>query len=159
MTAVTPATPEHAAPILALLEEMDRHYGATEVEAIEVRTRQLREALFAEPPAAYALLAWEGDDLVGIASYSWLWPAAGLTRSLYLKELYVTRSRWRSGVGSALMRAVLEVAAKHGASRVEWTTDEASADAQRFYEALGLRREPTKLFYRVSSADVGQQLR
>ena len=35
----------------------------------------------------------------GMASYSFLWPAAGLTRSLYLKELYVAQDWQRQGIG------------------------------------------------------------
>src|SRR5260370_8786324 len=50
---------------------------------------QVAEALFTSPPAGYALLAWDGTQLAGLAAYSFLWPAVGLTRSLYLKELYV----------------------------------------------------------------------
>jgi GNAT superfamily N-acetyltransferase len=119
---VTPAGPEHTTAVVALLEEMDRFYGATEFDPAEVRAQQVRQALFTDPPAAYALLAWDGGDLVGIASYSFLWPAAGLTRSLYLKELYVRAERQRSGIGSTLMRALFEVAVMQGCSRVEWTT-------------------------------------
>jgi hypothetical protein len=31
---------------------------------------------------------------------------------------------------------------------VEWTTDRESADAQRFYDRLGVRVNDSKLFYR-----------
>lgn len=156
---VTPAGPEHTTAVVALLEEMDRFYGATEFDPAEVRAQQVRQALFTDPPAAYALLAWDGGDLVGIASYSFLWPAAGLTRSLYLKELYVRAERQRSGIGSTLMRALFEVAVKQGCSRVEWTTDRDNAGAQRFYEDLGLEVEPAKLFYRAEGATIERQLR
>jgi hypothetical protein len=58
-------------------------------EPLEERARQVGAALFASPPAAYALLARVGRQIAGLAAYSFVWPAAGLTRSLYLKELYV----------------------------------------------------------------------
>jgi GNAT superfamily N-acetyltransferase len=38
-----------------------------------------------------------------MASYSFLWPAAGVTRSLYLKELYVAQDWQRQGIGKLLM--------------------------------------------------------
>lgn len=156
---VTAAAPEHTTAIAALLEEIDRHYGAPEIEPLEVRIRQTQHALFADPPSAYALLAWDGEQLVGLAAYSFQWPAIGSSRSLYLKELYVTEAQRGTGVGSALMRALFEVAAKHECTRVEWTTDAGSIGAQRFYEKLGLSREPTKLFYRADGVTIQQWLR
>jgi RimJ/RimL family protein N-acetyltransferase len=47
------------------------------------------------------------------------------------------------------IQALFETAGKHGCSRVEWTTDSNNADAQAFYEMLGLPKHPSKVFYRV----------
>ena len=149
MVVVAPAEPQHLDVLAVLLEEMDRHYGSTEFEPPEQRARQIREALFGEVPAAFVLLAWDADQLVGLASYSFLWPAAGVTRSMFLKELYVARARQRQGIGTLLMDALFEVARKHGCSRVEWTTDRESTGAQRFYADLGVAVDTSKLFYRV----------
>jgi GNAT superfamily N-acetyltransferase len=139
----------------ALLEEMDRFYGATGTEPAGERERQIREALFASPPAAYALLAFDGDQLVGMAAYSFLWPAVRLTRSLSLKELYVAERSQRHGIGRALMAALVEVAGKHGCSRVEWTTDHDNPGAQAFYAALGMPAHPSKIFYRIEDTGTG----
>lgn len=155
---VTAAAPEHVAAIAALIGEIDRYYGAPEPEPFEVRVRQTRHALFADPPSAYTLLAWDGEQLVGLAAYSYQWPATGSTRSLFLKELYVTEPRRGSGVGMALMRELFRVAAEHDCCRVEWTTDEGSVGAQEFYERLDLPQLPTKLFYRADKAAI-QRLR
>jgi ribosomal protein S18 acetylase RimI-like enzyme len=146
---VTEAEPGNIEAIAALAEEMDRFYGATDIEPLSARARQIAEAIFSNPPAAYALLAWNGDQLAGFAAYSFLWPAVGLTRSLYLKELYVVRACRGQGVGRLLMQNLVEIAAKHACSRVEWTTDEQNRDAQAFYESLGVPRDNSKLFYRL----------
>jgi ribosomal protein S18 acetylase RimI-like enzyme len=146
---VAGAEPGNIEAIAALAEEMDRFYGATEVEPLSTRTRQIADAIFSNPPAAYALLAWNGDQLVGFAAYSFLWPAVGLTRSLYLKELYVVQACREQGIGKLLMQNLVEIAAKHGCSRVEWTTDEQNRGAQGFYESLGVPRNSSKLFYRL----------
>src|SRR4051812_35576957 len=108
---LTNAAPEHAPAIVALCEEMDRFYGAYRSEPYETRLRRVREGLFGEPPAARALLAWDGDRLVGMAAYTFLWPGKDLTRTLFLKELYVTREQRGTGVGSALMGTLFELAA------------------------------------------------
>lgn len=148
MAQILPAKPADAGAISDLLEEMDRFYDE-ESEPRDDRIRQINDALFDDPPVAYSLLAWDGDELVGFASYSYLWPAAGLTHSLFLKELYVAEKARRTGVGRQLMHGLFDLAAKRGCSRVEWQTDQFNANAQRFYELLGVKPNPGKIFYRL----------
>jgi GNAT superfamily N-acetyltransferase len=149
VTIVTAADREDVPAIAELLAELDRFYGATVMEPLEQRTGQIAAMLFGDVPAAHILLARDGGEVIGLASYSFLWPAVGLTSSLYLKELYVRQTRQREGIGKLLMQKVCEVAAKHRCSRVEWTTDTSNHDAQRFYEASGVPAYPGKVFYRV----------
>jgi GNAT superfamily N-acetyltransferase len=96
------ARPRDVDAIARLCDEMDRFYGDPP-ESQDRRTRQITGALFADPPSAYAMLAWDGEQLTGLAAYSYLWPAAGTSRSLYLKELYVAESARRTGTGALLM--------------------------------------------------------
>jgi GNAT superfamily N-acetyltransferase len=155
MTEVTHAKPSDAEALANLAEEMDRFYGATEVVPLSLRLRQINEALFSDPPSAFSLLAWADGELVGFAAYSYLWPAIGLTRSLYLKELYVIEPARRQGIGNLLMKHLYFVAVQHGCSRVEWTTDQENLDAQRFYaDRIGVPVDESKLFYRIQGEDL-----
>jgi GNAT superfamily N-acetyltransferase len=159
---VSPAEPRDAAAIAALLEDLGRFYGASGPEPLDrhpgqVSPAQINEAIFASPPAAYALLARDAGQVAGLAAYSFLWPAVGAGRSLFLKELYVPEAYRRRGVGRLLMRAVFETAGALGCSRVEWTTDAGNTAAQAFYAGLGLPAHPSKVFYRVE--DTGSGLR
>jgi GNAT superfamily N-acetyltransferase len=144
---INPAQPEHAEALAALLDEVERFYGATQTEPNGQTIRHVQEALFSNPPAAYALLAWDKKQLIGFASYSYLWPAAGSTRSLYLKELYVTEDHRAGGVGRLLMDELCRIAVEHDCSRVEWTTDHDNPGAQKFYQTLGYTPNPSKIFY------------
>ncbi len=152
---ISTAGPSDTAAIAGLLAEMGRFYRAPQTEPLEERERQIRDALFGDPPAAHALLARDGDRLAGMAAYSFLWPAAGLTRSLYLKELYVAEGYRRRGTGTLLMRAVCEMAGKHRCSRIEWTTDRGNTRAQEFYRRLGFPFQPAKIFYRIEDTGGG----
>jgi GNAT superfamily N-acetyltransferase len=154
ITTITHAEPSNVEALANLAEEMDRFYGATEIDPLERRIRQIYEALFHDPPSAYALLAWGDGELVGFAAYSFLWPAIGLTRSLYLKELYIAKNVRRKGVGKVLMQHLHALAVERDCSRVEWQTDLENLDAQRFYADLGVPVDESKLFYRIQGDDL-----
>ena len=154
MITIMPAEPVNSVAIAELAAQMDRFYGASESEGLELRIRQINEALFSVPPSAYALLAWDDGQIAGFASYSYLWPAAGLTRSLYLKELYVIETARRKGIGKLLMQHLYDIAAEDGCSRIEWTTDRDNPDAQRFYAELGIPVRESKLFYRIEGGEL-----
>jgi GNAT superfamily N-acetyltransferase len=151
---VIPAELHDVPAIVNLLEELDRFYGVTELDSLEQRKARIEGLLFGDIPAAYVLLARDSGDVVGLASYSFLWPAAGITHSLFLKELYVRQSHWRRGIGKALMQRVCEMAMKNGCSRVEWTTESTNTVALHFYEALGTPLQPDKLFYRLDGESI-----
>ncbi len=148
-TSVTAAQPGDVDAIAGLLAELAEYYGTSVVESPAERVRGITEALFGDPPAGAALLARVDGVVAGMAAYSYLWPAVGTTRSLYLKELYVAARYRRSGVGKLLMDALFDVAAERRCSRVEWTTDQPNVGARRFYAELGASVHPTKLFYRT----------
>jgi GNAT superfamily N-acetyltransferase len=149
VTVVAPIQPGDLKAFAALAEEMDRFYGTTEFDPLDVRLRQIQDALFGDPPWAYALIAWTDGQPVGFATYSFLWPAAGFTRSLFLKELYVIETARRAGVGKAIMESLAEIAVKTDCSRFEWQTDTPNTKAQRFYKDLGIAVDESKLFYRA----------
>ncbi|MFC4034475.1 GNAT family N-acetyltransferase [Streptomyces polygonati] len=92
----------------------------------------------------------DGDQILGLASYSLLWPAAGAETSLSLKELYVREHARRSGVARALMAELRKAASDAGCSRIEWTADTDNPAALAFYEALGAEPQDGKIFYRAA---------
>lgn len=152
MVVVTPAEPNDVPEIAELLEEIDLSYGTTKLDPLEEREEQIRTLLFRDAPAAYVIVAREREQAVGLAAYSFVWPAVGITQSLYLKELYVAQSHRRNGIGRALMGHLHEFAKAHACSRVEWTTDRDNEPAREFYERLGFEVEAAKLFFRISIA-------
>lgn len=150
MITLAAARSEDAAQLAGLMDELEQFYGGTPAEALDEKVAQISEALFGERPAAEAMLAWDGDKLVGFASYSFHWPAAGFTTSLFLKELYVAQAYRRCGIGRQLMMALEKVARARGCSRFEWGTDTDNEAAQRFYASLGASQSTGKIAYRVT---------
>ncbi|RCG17791.1 GNAT family N-acetyltransferase [Sphaerisporangium album] len=143
------ATASDVAELSALIEEIENHYGATEIPSDADRTRMINRLLFGDRPIAWVLLARDGGRVVGMASYSFHWPAAGAEHSMFLKELYVRVSDRRRGVAGVLMECLYEIARVEGCGRVEWQTEVANLDAQAFYESLAGKIHDGKVFYRV----------
>ncbi len=59
VTVVTQALPEDVDAIAKLTEEMDRFYGGTEIDPLEVRVSQINDVLFADAPIAHLIVARE----------------------------------------------------------------------------------------------------
>ncbi|MEV8038490.1 GNAT family N-acetyltransferase [Streptomyces sp. NPDC086182] len=130
-----------------LLGEVEAYYGGTDTPA---DTAQIRAALFGPRPVATVLIARDGNDAVGFASYSFLWPAVGADASIFLKELFVRAPHRRTGVAWQLMNAVQQAGREAGCTRLEWTADADNPAALHFYEALGVDPRKDKPFYRLS---------
>ena len=154
-TKVRSVVPEDVPAIVRLLNEVDEFYGDVVTESPDERSSSVARALFGSPPLAYALLAVADDGrAVGFAAYSMLWPAAGSTASLFLKELFVTEPARRGGVGRRLFAELCRIALRLGLSRVELTTDRSNRDAQDFYRRLGLPSDDGKVLYRLGGDQV-----
>lgn len=136
--------------IADLIEEIEKFYGSSSIQPFDERVSQVGEALFGSPPCAVALLAFTPThDLIGMASYSFLWPAAGSSHSMYLKELYVGEPFRRYGLGHDLMDRLREIAtARPGCTRLEWMTDRSNDGARSFYRELGFEEFKEKIVYR-----------
>ncbi|MYQ43945.1 GNAT family N-acetyltransferase [Streptomyces sp. SID4985] len=142
---ISEATEADSNEIARLLGEIEAYYGGPDTAP---PADEVRAALFGDRPAATVLLARDDDQVLGMASYTFLWPAAGADTSIYLKELFVRASARRRGVAGALMDAVAEAGRTAGCSRLEWTADTDNPPALAFYEARGAKENPGKVAYR-----------
>jgi GNAT superfamily N-acetyltransferase len=148
VTVVRALEPGDLLVVAELLLEMDAHYKQGAGETVATKVANLREHLLGAVPSGYLLIAAEDGVPVGFAAYSFLWPAGGSSRGMFLKDLYVAAAHRGGGVGRVLMDALLAVAREAGCSRVDWTADVGNLAAQRLYESLGATRLETKVFYR-----------
>ncbi|MEU7054751.1 cyclophane-containing RiPP N-acetyltransferase HaaN [Streptomyces sp. NPDC046197] len=153
---IRPAEKNDVRQLAALIEEIERFYGTADadIQPFDERQAQVEEALFGSPPLASALVVEdETGDIVGLAAYSFLWPSAGSTHSLFLKELYVREALRRQGIGAQLMGELRGMAsARPGCTRLEWMTDRVNPDARAFYQSLGFQEDDGKIVYRFSTA-------
>ena len=91
----------------------------------------------AEP--VHALVAQQGQRLVGLAHYLFHRSTTALEPVCYLQDLFTAADRRGSGVGGALIEAVYSRARGAGARRVYWQTHETNLVAQRLYDRIAQR--------------------
>lgn len=144
------AAPGDLAGLASLLAEHERHYGHEPAAgAAEAGAAWL---LSMQPGSPFTLVAGEGDaGLLGFAISSLFFPAARLTKGLFLKELYVSAAARGRGIGAALLDRLAALALQQGCSRIFWTTNPGNDGAQRLYDRLGARREG-KVYYVLDGA-------
>ena len=130
--------------LTALFSEMQAHYSVPcpSKDAI-------RHGLATRPDGAEILVAEIRMRIAGFAAFSAIYPGPGLQTGLFLKELYVSADHRGSGVGRALLRRIASIALERGLKRVDWTADAENPRLLAFYESLGAKPKPDKIFFRL----------
>ena len=124
---------EADAPALAdLMTEMVAFYGATVAPDLVVAEDVVHQAQKGD-----IVIAYDGDRLLGFATFTSLYPVAGLLAFTYVQQVYVGRDARRLGVAQALMAEVARAAKAAGSTRVEWSTDVGNLAARALYDGLG----------------------
>jgi GNAT superfamily N-acetyltransferase len=81
----------------------------------------------------------DGGDLIGFSHYLFQRSTWLLNPQCYLQDLYVGQDKRGSGVGGALIAAVVGAAKEAGAARVFWNTHETNIVARRLYDKVADR--------------------
>ncbi len=133
MTTITPARPADLPEILRMVRALSAFHGDT----AKVTLEQLQSFFFDTGAPASALLAWDGDTVIG---YAGLLPHLRLHsggKTLDVQHLYIVETHRGRGVGRALIAAARELADKTGCFRLTIGTDPDNTAAQAAYRAMG----------------------
>ncbi|MDG5808291.1 GNAT family N-acetyltransferase [Streptomyces ossamyceticus] len=131
------ATVNDVADIRAMIRELAAYERA--VEQARATEEQLREALFGERPAAYALIA-EDEDTGETVGYALWFPRFSTwtgTRGMHLEDLYVRPTARGGGYGKALLASLAAICRRDGFERFEWWVLDWNEPAIGFYKSLG----------------------
>ena len=101
-------------------------------EVTEMTWRRFFDGL--EP--VYALVAEEGEDVIGFVHYLFHRSTAKLGPICYLQDMFTVETARGRGVGRALIDGVCVRAKAAGASRVYWNTGEGNAAARVLYDKV-----------------------
>jgi ribosomal protein S18 acetylase RimI-like enzyme len=139
--------------LAALFSEMQRHYRRPVTDAQALAASRLA----CQPPAATfdprVFLAFLNNTIAGSIVLNVTFPAYELTRSLYIRDLYVAAAGRRAGVGQALVTEAARYTYASGFSALDWTTDGGNDAARAMYESCGARLLP-RIYYRLAREDM-----
>lgn len=107
------------------------------VELCHLTEDQLHTALFGPTPALYGLVAVDDDKVVGYALYFLNFSTWEGVHGIYLEDLYVRPDQRGSGLGRALLTALVDLANERGYARVEWSVLDWNEPSIAFYRSLG----------------------
>lgn len=147
---IRPARPEDVSTILSLIRELAEYERLLdEVEATEER---LHHSLFGSRPHAEAVLAWEGEEVVGFALFFHNFSTFLGLPGIYLEDLYVRPHARRKGIGRLLLTHLAGLAKERGCGRLEWSVLDWNEPAIRFYQSIGARPMDEWTVFRLTGA-------
>jgi GNAT superfamily N-acetyltransferase len=109
---------------------------------VEVTEDRLRETLFPDggaQPAAHVILGELDGIVAGFAVFFFNYSTFLGKPGLYLEDLFVRPEARGQGLGAALLRHLIGLAADRGCGRMEWAVLDWNTPAVEFYRRMGAR--------------------
>jgi GNAT superfamily N-acetyltransferase len=142
------AEPRDVPAIVGLIRELAEFEKLTHL--VQVTPQSLHPHLFGDRPAAEAVVAERGAQVVGFALFFTNFSTFLGKPGLYLEDLYVQPAHRGSGVGRALLTHLAALANQRDYGRFEWSVLDWNVNAIRFYERMGATLMPEWRICRVS---------
>jgi GNAT superfamily N-acetyltransferase len=115
-------------------------YGRQGPTALRPEVTQMTWSRFFDAyEPVHALVAMDGDELVGIAHYLFHRSTIQIAPTCYLQDLFTSQNARGRGVGRALIAAVFERAVAVNAGRLYWQTHETNSTAMALYDRVAER--------------------
>jgi GNAT superfamily N-acetyltransferase len=147
--------PQDVAGLAQLLAEMQVHYGEPVSDDAALSAAAFLCQLGREDFAPRPLIAVERGRVLGSVVLNVTFPATTLSRSLYIRDLYVSYAARRRGVGRALVRAAAELTLAEGFSALDWTTAAGNTPARTMYDEAGAN-VVARVYYRLAGDALAQ---
>ncbi|MDP9044154.1 MAG: GNAT family N-acetyltransferase [Pseudomonadota bacterium] len=119
---------------------------------VQVTPEKLRPQLFGERPAAEAIVAECGGEVIAFALFFTNFSTFLARPGLYLEDLYVKPEHRARGVGKALLKRLAALALERDYGRFEWSVLDWNAAAISFYESMGATVMPDWRICRATGA-------
>ena len=121
---------------------------------VQVTPEKLRPQLFGEKPAAEAIVAERGGEVVAFALYFTNFSTFLAQPGLYLEDLYVKPEHRGHGIGKALLKRLAALAVERDCGRFEWSVLDWNTNAITVYERMGATLLPDWRICRVTGDEL-----
>lgn len=121
-----------AQALAELMVKMAGFYGAVINPDLVVFEDVIRQAQRVD-----IIVAHDDTRLLGFATFTLLYPVAGLLPFTYVQQVYVGQAARRLGVAQELMAGIARAAKAAGSTRIEWSTSTENIAARSLYDGLG----------------------
>ena len=132
------AEPSDVSDILSLIVELAVY--EKEPDAVIATEDNLRDALFGDAPAVFALVV-DGDEkhdrLAGIAIWYLTYSTWEGVHGIHLEDLYVRPTSRGHGHGTALLTRLAAICVERDYARLEWDVLDWNEPSIGFYRSLG----------------------
>ena len=118
---------------------LDLATALNKAEKINSSAADIERFGFGDPPCFEAMLAFDGEEAVGLAVFFYEFSTWRGQRGVYVQDLYVSPDTRGRGLGRRLIEAVRQHAAAQGARYVKLTVHDRNPAALAFYHAMGFQ--------------------
>lgn len=137
--------------VLSLIRELAGYEKL--LHAVEATEERLHDSLFVKN-AAEALIAEDANQVYGFALFFHNFSTFVGKPGLYLEDIYVKPAFRGFGIGKAIFRRLMDIAAERDCGRMEWSVLKWNTPAIEFYKSLGASAMDEWTVYRLSEKDL-----
>lgn len=130
-TQIRKGTPEDIPELLALIKEL-AVFEKAEGEVIMTEDQLLKDGFGSNKQFDF-IVAEENNNILGIALYFYKF-STWKGRVIHLEDLIVKQNLRQNGIGTMLFEAVMKIAKKEKAQRMEWQVLDWNEPAIKFYD-------------------------
>jgi len=110
--------------------------------------KRLYKDAFGRKPLYKILISKDTKDITGYAFYFFTYSSFLAKKTLYLEDIYVTKSERTKGTGKLFFKELVKIAKKENCGRMEWCVLDWNKNAIRFYDRLGSKPLKDWIYYR-----------
>lgn len=126
--------------LTGLLDLMQKQFIEHEIEFDHDQLETAIIHLLIHEELGFALVAKDGDQVVGVAVIPFAWTLEHGGKSAWLDELYVLSGYRNSGIGMLLIERMMKEAKKAGCLAVDLEVAEEHRRAEALYKRMGFEK-------------------
>ena len=114
-----------------------------------IAKKRLFKDAFSKKPLYYILVSESGDNITGYAFYFFTYSSFLAKKTLYLEDIYVSRTERSKGTGQAFFKELVRITKKEKCGRIEWCVLDWNKNAIKFYDKLRAKPLENWIYYRL----------